>query len=157
MSEAGYSRVTHPSAANPLYLHPEGICQSFIARLACVKRAASVRPEPGSNSQLKNLYDSLVFSKLNEYLVCLWFLISRICDSNHELFIFTLFNYQVSIATFEVACLLYYRDFSLSSNFYNFFKLFLLNFHSNLAVLSSDNFYILSSWSLSVNCFFYIF
>ena len=63
MSKAGYSRVTHPSAANPLYLHPEGICQSFIARLACVKRAASVRPEPGSNSQLKNLYDSLVFKK----------------------------------------------------------------------------------------------
>ena len=71
MSKAGYSRVTHPSAANPSYLHPEGICQDFIARLACVGRAASVRPEPGSNSQLKNLYDSLVFSKLNEYLVCL--------------------------------------------------------------------------------------
>ena len=53
MSKAGYSRVTHPSAANPSYLHPEGICQDFIARLACVKRAASVRPEPGSNSQLK--------------------------------------------------------------------------------------------------------
>ena len=55
MSKAGYSRVTHPSAANPFYLHPEGICQNFIARLACVKRAASVRPEPGSNSQFKSL------------------------------------------------------------------------------------------------------
>ncbi len=53
MSKAGYSRVTHPSAANPSYLRPEGFCQDFIARLACVKRAASVRPEPGSNSQLK--------------------------------------------------------------------------------------------------------
>ena len=63
MSKAGYSRVTHPSAANPFCLHPEGFCQNFIARLACVKRAASVRPEPGSNSQLKNLYDSLVFKK----------------------------------------------------------------------------------------------
>ena len=47
--EAGCPRVTHPSAANPL---PEG---SFIARLACVKHAASVRPEPGSNSQFKSL------------------------------------------------------------------------------------------------------
>ena len=53
MSKAGYSRVTHPSAANPFCLHPEGICQNFIARLACVKRAASVRPEPGSISQFK--------------------------------------------------------------------------------------------------------
>ena len=38
---ADYPRVTHPSAAIP-----EGI-----ARLACLKHAASVRPEPGSNSQ----------------------------------------------------------------------------------------------------------
>ena len=56
MSKAGYSRVTHPSAANPFCRHPEGICQNFIARLACVKRAASVRPEPGSNSQLKFVF-----------------------------------------------------------------------------------------------------
>lgn len=42
----GYSRVTHPSAA---VLGPK----PFPARLACVKRAASVRPEPGSNPQGK--------------------------------------------------------------------------------------------------------
>src|SRR5690606_9719800 len=40
-----FPRVTHPSAA-----HPEGC-----ARLACVKPAASVRSEPGSNSQVENL------------------------------------------------------------------------------------------------------
>jgi hypothetical protein len=38
-----FPRVTHPSAATP-----EGI-----ARLACVKPAASVRSEPGSNSQVE--------------------------------------------------------------------------------------------------------
>ena len=37
-----FPRVTHPSAA-----HPKGC-----ARLACVKPAASVRSEPGSNSQV---------------------------------------------------------------------------------------------------------
>ena len=37
-----FPRVTHPSAAAP----------ERAARLACVKRAASVRSEPGSNSQL---------------------------------------------------------------------------------------------------------
>ncbi len=31
----------------PLYSPPEG---SFLVRLACVRRAASVRSEPGSNS-----------------------------------------------------------------------------------------------------------
>ena len=38
-----FPRVTHPSAADP-----EGS-----ARLACVKPAASVRSEPGSNSQVE--------------------------------------------------------------------------------------------------------
>ena len=42
----GCSRVTHPSAA---VLGPK----PFPARLACVRHAASVRPEPGSNPQEK--------------------------------------------------------------------------------------------------------
>ena len=41
---AGRPRVTHPFAADP---RPEG---RLSARLACVRRAASVHPEPGSNS-----------------------------------------------------------------------------------------------------------
>src|SRR3954447_12337762 len=41
---AGYSRVTHPFATDP----PSKL--GFTVRLACVKHAASVRPEPESNS-----------------------------------------------------------------------------------------------------------
>lgn len=40
-----YLRVTHPSATNP---------ERFV-RLACVKHAASVRSEPGSNSQVHHI------------------------------------------------------------------------------------------------------
>ena len=51
LSEAGYSRVTHPSATkSSLQLDRSLVSESFV-RLACVKHAASVRPEPGSNSQ----------------------------------------------------------------------------------------------------------
>ena len=42
----GYPRVTHPFAALPRGK------PRFVAPLACVKHAASVRPEPGSNSPL---------------------------------------------------------------------------------------------------------
>ena len=42
---------THPSAAE-MYQSTE-VSQSISAQLACVKHAASVRPEPGSNSPLK--------------------------------------------------------------------------------------------------------
>ena len=55
LSEAGCSRVTHPSATKN---KDESL---FSVRLACVKRAASVRPEPGSNSLLK-LYISEAFA-----------------------------------------------------------------------------------------------
>ena len=47
LSEAGSSRVTHPSATK---IKTEVLIS---VRLACVKRAASVRSEPGSNSQVK--------------------------------------------------------------------------------------------------------
>ena len=45
-SRADYLRVTHPFAT----VHPAEA--GFLVRLACVKHAASVRPEPGSNSPL---------------------------------------------------------------------------------------------------------
>ena len=50
LSKAGYSRVTHPSATKLNQNHPERIFQKSSVRLACVRHAASVRPEPGSNS-----------------------------------------------------------------------------------------------------------
>ena len=68
MCKADCSRVTHPSATNPEILHSEEIGFSFIVRLACVKHAASVRPEPGSNSRLNGYlipsYPWLLNSKL---------------------------------------------------------------------------------------------
>ncbi|GAN11782.1 permease, partial [Mucor ambiguus] len=47
--QAGCLRVTHPSAAN----HQESKLSIKSARLACIRHAASVRPEPGSNSPRK--------------------------------------------------------------------------------------------------------
>ena len=47
MRGAGWSRVTHPFAT---LCAPEG---ALTVRLACVRHAASVHPEPGSNSPLK--------------------------------------------------------------------------------------------------------
>ena len=47
-SRAGYPRVTHPSAT--VLIRPKA---NFLVRLACVRHAASVRSEPGSNSPVK--------------------------------------------------------------------------------------------------------
>ena len=51
---AGYPRVTHPSATQSPDLHPKNQVRCFV-RLVCVRHAASVHPEPGSNSQIKCL------------------------------------------------------------------------------------------------------
>ncbi len=47
---AGYSRVTHPSATQSYHSSFRRNQKSSFVRLACVRHAASVRPEPGSNS-----------------------------------------------------------------------------------------------------------
>ena len=52
---AGFPRVTHPSATQSQGRHPEGIVTRRFVRLACVKHAASVHPEPGSNSHVDML------------------------------------------------------------------------------------------------------
>ena len=58
--EVGCIRVTHPSAGRHLLY-----CYSIAApRLACVKPAASVHPEPGSNSSLYNSFNSLILNSV---------------------------------------------------------------------------------------------
>ena len=52
LTEAGSPRVAHPSAARSSGTHPKN-CSLDLARLACVRHAASVHPEPGSNSHKK--------------------------------------------------------------------------------------------------------
>ena len=55
---AGCPHVTHPSAAKIERNPAEALILSISARLACVKHAASVHPEPGSNSYVKVLVPS---------------------------------------------------------------------------------------------------
>ena len=46
----GYLRVTHPSATLRPSTSTLASAEKLPVRLACVKHAASVHPEPGSNS-----------------------------------------------------------------------------------------------------------
>ena len=48
LSMVGYIRVTHPCAGR----HQSSKLDRAAPRLACVRPAASVHPEPGSNSSL---------------------------------------------------------------------------------------------------------
>ena len=72
---AGYPRVTHPSATKfrITRFHLNSV------RLACVRHAASVHPEPGSNSHVKSLI--LCFLKINVNFVCFLKKLTRLCLS----------------------------------------------------------------------------
>ena len=81
-------QVSHALLTRPplrqLNLHPERIHFKSFARLACVRHAASVRPEPGSNSHLKvDLFCSL----FADFILFL--------NLFHNSKYLTLFNYQM--------------------------------------------------------------
>ena len=117
LSEAGYSRVTHPSATDPRSK------LLFTVRLACVKRAASVRPEPGSNSLFKLYIQTLrvfisilaitIRSQLPLWFFCLFWLLKVPISWNLKGFFAcsALFNFQDTFEAAFVLQLLYYITF----------------------------------------------
>ena len=119
------------------------ICPRCFVRLACVKHAASVHPEPGSNS----LNKCLLQVKINSWLIYPFYCFLRIFRS----FVFmilkrtfeecvSLFSYQGSVLhcrLSQTALLLYHVVSCLSRTFFNFFlKLFLFLSRSNFDILS---------------------
>ena len=68
-------QVTHALLTRPplshKQLHSEKICRKCFVRLACVKHAASVHPEPGSNSHVKVLIPVKIrLANFNRYYCC---------------------------------------------------------------------------------------
>ena len=73
---AGCPHVTHPSATKIDKNPAEALILNIFVRLACVKHAASVYPEPGSNSHVQfsvqfcaNAFLSVCVSYLKDFTV----------------------------------------------------------------------------------------
>ena len=135
-------QVTHALLTRPPLSHKqlqsEEICRKCFVRLACVKHAASVHPEPGSNSHKKCL--SASFEQ-------------------------TSFNSLVSVKTYcfkgrhsVIAYFLSVRKLKISKNFQGCFTVQLSMFILLPAFfISADSFNRISCLSLFVNNFFDIF
>ena len=135
--------------------HPKNLHKCF-ARLACVKHAASVHPEPGSNS-LKKFVQDQIFAWLNFIpFYLLWF-----CSLRTKFFWtfkdMSLFSYQGSwfVAFSAATSLLYQTLFCLSRTFLTFSKVFFDVLFSNL--LSEYWFYHWFSLLSRTFLFFWIF
>ena len=116
MYRAGYPRVTHPSAA----------LSEEIARLACVRHAASVHPEPGSNSQNKIslLYPLRCYLKISG-MVCMAFELfvrtKYICCSVFKVHLKLSFYFLFSCPLSRTSIIISAFTFNVNT----FFKLFL--------------------------------
>ena len=142
-----FPRVTPPSATK---------CKSKLlhsVRLACVKRAASVRSEPGSNSQVKPFVPkrppasylsdaSQIYMRLQNYAA---YISSRFCSL---------------LRSMIVSKLIYFPSY-LVNQFFNFFHFFLLSFYllplknPSVSLTIPSPFPSLNFWLILLLCFIF--
>ena len=135
-------QVTHALLTRPPLshksLHPEGIRLKCFVRLACVKHAASVHPEPGSNSHKKCLSASFEQTSFNSLVS-----VKTYCFKGRHLII----PYLMSV-----------RKLKISKNFQGRFTVQLsMSILLPAFFISADSFNRISCLSLFVNNFFDIF
>ena len=118
---------------SPFDLH---VNQNVSVRLACVKRAASVRPEPGSNSLLNSIYQLhlcnqnilILFNNAcvitAHFLLLLEFILSSQKNLKGRYFFLhcSIFKMLFAFRFFRTALILYHIISFLSSTFSSFFK-----------------------------------
>ena len=140
---AGCSRVTHPSATQSYQNSFRRNHSSSFVRLACVRHAASVRPEPGSNSLkycINTSFDVPTYFRVYRLIfdtdVSLIPLTLTLIGITVEKYFFSqiligflffsLFNFQGSIPLplSRTAYWVYHIQLTLSTPFFNFFKVF---------------------------------
>ena len=91
--EAGCPHVTHPSAAKIF----KSKLLNISARLACVKHAASVHPEPGSNSYVKILCQLTLTFFVSIYYLVVYLNLNKLVIDLGLIFYHQLFSFQGSI------------------------------------------------------------
>ena len=141
MRQVTHALLTRPPLSHKIFISEENQIECFV-RLACVKHAASVHPEPGSNS----LNKCLLQVKINSWLIYPFYCFLRIFRS----FVFmilkrtfeecvSLFSYQRSFCFAVCLKQLYYYIMSFPACqelFSTFLKLFLFLSCSNFDILS---------------------
>ena len=159
-----HALLTRPPLS-PYHLPPEGFRRYVFVRLACVRHAASVHPEPGSNSQIKCLRCQI---KVQNH----WFFSCHYClfrfwtfvlfhglscrhhsqENPNEIWINVQGCFVIQLSRFCVVLFLWHNFFILSHSevfVKNFFNLFF-----NVLLLFLSNSYILSHSHSSVKHFF---
>ena len=162
-------QVTHALLTRPPLshkeLHTEIICSKCFVRLACVKHAASVHPEPGSNSHKKFFPFQNQLANFNHSSIPNVLLFFRLLWLSSLLFSRTHFNrellrcsqwifqgyFTVQLSKFFVRC----RSATFTS--YQMFNRLSTTFFIFFFVVLCDSSIILPCTRLFVNNFFHVF
>ena len=137
-------QVAHALLTRPPLTFFRSKLQNQFVRLECVKHAASVHPEPGSNSRIKYFHGTwyrylpfrawfalFTFSlgiTIRNRIVCTSLEFNELFGSSFDVpcFVFSSFVVQFSryrsLPLFATACLVYHTQFRLSRGFLNFFQ-----------------------------------
>ena len=106
--KVGYVRVTHPCATNSYSEKHKPV------RLACIRPAASVHPEPGSNSPLYDLYNHI---PMGFVIISSWF--KKIIYSIPSFNLFSDFSYLAANTEFHSVLTLFFSyTFFISLSWY---------------------------------------
>ena len=157
MRQVTHALLTRPPLSHQRYQSEEINLRCFV-RLACVKHAASVHPEPGSNSHVKKL----ISVKLN--------LANSFIQIESEFTVLKVFNFHWSVLidsqnlsrflTVQLSMffvLLSCDSLIILSNRCSFVKHFFIFLNSVLSSLSCDSLFILSKCFSFVKNFFKLF
>ena len=162
---AGCPHVTHPSATKINKNPAEALILNIFVRLACVKHAASVHPEPGSNSQIKCLRCQIEVQN-HWFFSCLYCLFRfwtfvlfhglpcrhHSQENPNEIWINVQGCFVIQLSRFCVFFFLRHNFFILShsevfvKNFFNLFFNVLLLFLSNSYILSHSHSSVKHRW-----------
>ena len=138
MRQVTHALLTRPPLSHKIFISEENQIKCFV-RLACVKHAASVHPEPGSNSHIKVFilpessgWISVPLLLLVKGSHLLFRCIFRCCSLNYSLWIFQgYFTVQLSrfsvLLSYATTSISYHSSAALSTGFFIKKTIFLEN------------------------------
>ena len=148
MRQVTHALLTRPPLSHKIFISEENQIECFV-RLACVKHAASVHPEPGSNSHVKSFFlPELIWQLIRNNVLIYCFKVASLIEAflNYSQNLSRFFTVQLSMFVVVISNSLYILSY-LQVVVNNFFYFSLLSFFRG----NSD---ILSCLSLFVNNFF---
>ena len=131
MRQVTHALLTRPPLSHKIFISEENQIECFV-RLACVKHAASVHPEPGSNSHVKSFFlPELIWQLIRNNVLIYCFKVASLIEAflNYSQNLSRFFTVQLSrffvLSSSATTSILYQMFDRLSTTFLIYFFAFI--------------------------------